>query len=56
MTLSLCSRAIKLLQSITQTTGYYKLNATHLASMQTGQPLDHPFKDRVTFRWKSYAQ
>jgi hypothetical protein len=32
---------------------YYKLKAAHLASAQTGQPLDHPLKERVTLRWKS---
>jgi hypothetical protein len=32
---------------------YYKLKAAHLASVQTGQPLDHPLKGRVTLRWKS---
>jgi hypothetical protein len=32
---------------------YYKLKAAHLASVQTGQPFDHPLKDRVTLRWKS---
>ena len=32
---------------------YYKLKAAHLASVQTGQPLDHPLKTRVTLRWKS---
>jgi len=32
---------------------YYKLKAAHLTSVQTGQPLDHPLKDRVTLRWKS---
>ncbi|MDN5942187.1 MAG: Rieske 2Fe-2S domain-containing protein [Nitrospira sp.] len=32
---------------------YYKLKAAHLASVQTGQPLDHPLKERVTLRWKS---
>jgi hypothetical protein len=29
------------------------LKAAHLASVQTGQPLDHPLKERVTLRWKS---
>jgi len=32
---------------------YYKLKAAHLASMQTGQPFDHPLKGRVTLRWRS---
>ena len=32
---------------------YYKLKAAHLVSVQTGQPLDHPLKERVTLRWKS---
>ncbi len=32
---------------------YYKLKAAHLASVQTGQPFDHPLKERVTLRWKS---
>jgi phenylpropionate dioxygenase-like ring-hydroxylating dioxygenase large terminal subunit len=32
---------------------YYKLKAAHLASTQSGQPLDHPLKERVTLRWKS---
>ena len=32
---------------------YYKLKAAHLASVQTGQPIDHPLKERVTLRWKS---
>jgi phenylpropionate dioxygenase-like ring-hydroxylating dioxygenase large terminal subunit len=32
---------------------YYKLKAAHLASAQTGQPLDHPLKEAVTLRWKS---
>jgi phenylpropionate dioxygenase-like ring-hydroxylating dioxygenase large terminal subunit len=32
---------------------YYKLKAAHLASVQAGQPLDHPLKGRVTLRWKS---
>lgn len=32
---------------------YYKLKAAHLASVQTGQPFDHPLKGRVTLRWKS---
>ncbi len=32
---------------------YYKLKAAHLASVQTGQPLDHPLKERVTLRWRS---
>jgi phenylpropionate dioxygenase-like ring-hydroxylating dioxygenase large terminal subunit len=32
---------------------YYKLKAAHLASIQTGQPFDHPLKERVTLRWKS---
>ena len=32
---------------------YYKLKAAHLASAQTGQPLDHPLKERDALRWKS---
>lgn len=32
---------------------YYKLKAAHLASVQSGQPLDHPLKGRVTLRWKT---
>jgi len=32
---------------------YYKLKAAHLASVQTGQPFDHPLKGRVTLRWRS---
>jgi len=32
---------------------YYKLKAAHLASIQSGQPLDHPLKGPVTLRWKS---
>ena len=32
---------------------YYKLNAAHLASKQTGRPLDRPLKERVTLRWRS---
>lgn len=32
---------------------YYKLKAAHLASLQTGQPFDHPLKGRVTLRWRS---
>lgn len=32
---------------------YYKLKAAHLTSVQTGQPLDHPLKERVTLRWRS---
>jgi phenylpropionate dioxygenase-like ring-hydroxylating dioxygenase large terminal subunit len=32
---------------------YYKLKAAHLTSVQTGQPLVHPLKGRVTLRWKS---
>jgi phenylpropionate dioxygenase-like ring-hydroxylating dioxygenase large terminal subunit len=32
---------------------YYKLKAAHLASIQTGQPFEHPLKERVTLRWKS---
>jgi hypothetical protein len=32
---------------------YYKLKTAHLASAQTGQPLDHPLKERVTLRWKT---
>lgn len=32
---------------------YYKLKAAHLAAVQTGRPLDHPLKDRVTLRWRS---
>ena len=35
---------------------YDTLNAPHRASAQTGQLLDHPFKDRVTLCWKGYAQ
>jgi hypothetical protein len=32
---------------------YYKLKTAHLASVQSGQPLDHPLKGRVTLRWKT---
>lgn len=32
---------------------YYKLKAAYLTSVQTGTPLDHPLKDRVTLRWRS---
>lgn len=32
---------------------YYKLKAAHLASVQTGQPMEHPLKERVTLRWRS---
>jgi hypothetical protein len=32
---------------------YYRLKAAHLASVQTGQPFDHPLKERVTLHWKS---
>jgi len=32
---------------------YYKLKTAHLASVQRGQPLDHPLKGRVTLRWKT---
>lgn len=32
---------------------YYKLKAAHLASIQTGRPMDHPLKERVTLRWRS---
>jgi phenylpropionate dioxygenase-like ring-hydroxylating dioxygenase large terminal subunit len=32
---------------------YYKLKAAHLASVHTGQPLDHPLKGQVTLRWRS---
>jgi phenylpropionate dioxygenase-like ring-hydroxylating dioxygenase large terminal subunit len=32
---------------------YYKLKAAHLASVQTGLPLDHPLKGPVTLRWRS---
>ena len=32
---------------------YYKLKAAYLASAQSGRPLDHPLKERVTLRWKS---
>ena len=32
---------------------YYKLKSAHLASVQSGQPLDHPLKGRVTLRWKT---
>ncbi|HJS66243.1 MAG TPA: hypothetical protein VJ760_02805 [Nitrospiraceae bacterium] len=48
LTLSLCSRSITLLQSITPAKWYDKLNAAHLALTQTGPLLDHPFKDRIT--------
>jgi phenylpropionate dioxygenase-like ring-hydroxylating dioxygenase large terminal subunit len=37
----------------TPTKWYLKLKAAHLASVQTGQPLDHPLKERVTLHWKS---
>jgi phenylpropionate dioxygenase-like ring-hydroxylating dioxygenase large terminal subunit len=32
---------------------YYKLKAAYLAAMQTGRPMEHPLKDRVTLRWRS---
>jgi phenylpropionate dioxygenase-like ring-hydroxylating dioxygenase large terminal subunit len=32
---------------------YYQLKAAYVASAQSGQPLDHPLKERVTLRWKS---
>jgi len=32
---------------------YYKLKAAYVVSGQTGQPLDHQLKERVTLRWKS---
>ena len=32
---------------------YYKLKAAYLASVQSGQPLDHPLKGPVTLRWRS---
>jgi phenylpropionate dioxygenase-like ring-hydroxylating dioxygenase large terminal subunit len=32
---------------------YYKLKAAYLTSVQTGQPMDHPLKERVTLRWRS---
>ncbi len=32
---------------------YFKLKAAHLASVQTGRPIDHPIKGRVTLRWRS---
>lgn len=32
---------------------YYKLKAAHLASVQTGRPMEHPLKERVTLRWRS---
>ena len=32
---------------------YYKLKAAHLASLQTGQPMEHPLKESVTLRWRS---
>jgi hypothetical protein len=32
---------------------YYKLKAAHLASVQTGKPMEHPLKERVTLRWRS---
>jgi phenylpropionate dioxygenase-like ring-hydroxylating dioxygenase large terminal subunit len=32
---------------------YYKLKAAHLASVQSGRPLDHPLKGPVTLRWRS---
>lgn len=32
---------------------YYKLKAAHLASVQTGQPMEHPLKERVALRWRS---
>lgn len=32
---------------------YYKLKAAYLASLQTGQPMEHPIKEPVTLRWRS---
>jgi len=32
---------------------YLKLKAAHLASVQTGQPIDHPLKGPVTLRWRT---
>lgn len=32
---------------------YYKLKSAHLQSVQTGRPLEHPLKERVTLRWRS---
>lgn len=32
---------------------YYKLKSAYLASVQTGQPMEHPLKERVTLRWRS---
>lgn len=32
---------------------YFKLKSAHLASVQTGQPFEHPLKGPVTLRWKS---
>lgn len=32
---------------------YYKLKAAHLASVQSGKPLDHPLKEPVTLRWRT---
>jgi phenylpropionate dioxygenase-like ring-hydroxylating dioxygenase large terminal subunit len=32
---------------------YHKLKAAHVASLQTGQPFDHPLKGPVTLRWRS---
>ncbi len=32
---------------------YYKLKAAHLASVQSGQPFDHPLKGPVKLRWRS---
>lgn len=36
-----------------QTRWYHKLKESYISSVQTGQPLDHPLKGRVTLHWKS---
>ncbi|MFO0766229.1 MAG: hypothetical protein U0231_05435 [Nitrospiraceae bacterium] len=45
--------ALMLSDADTPAKWYYKLKAAHLTAVQTGQPLDHPLKERVTLRWRS---